>query len=406
MSARFIIRQVSSRKNVMIYFFQSLQVFRVPVRCLQAFSVLLFFIASTTLFSDVYRIKKGDTLLIAVIGQPEYTHSVQVREDGRINYFGGDFDVAGQTVTEVNHLIREFLIADNHVNNPIVMVSPVFQENGVFVGGAVKAPGRYPISPETDIGLYRAIALAGGMAENADRQSVQLIRTDSTQKVETYDLSTNSPYKDIRVGVNDLVFVMPLSVVEVQGQVQTPGKLFIRGEIGIEQALARAGGPTQEADLTALVKVGKDGTLSEFNRSEQFWKSDEGSTSLTALSDGDVLYVPNVFKTEPIYVTGYVRSPGGQRVRGPLSITQAIALGGGFDVSGDREAVIIHRRDGTTEEIWLISDTAEGTPPQRTLLYPGDILEVKKKFEVNWSLVTTFAYILISGIGIIIQLTR
>ena len=390
----------------MIYFFQSLQVFRVPVRCLQAFSVLLFFIASTTLFSDVYRIKKGDTLLIAVIGQPEYTHSVQVREDGRINYFGGDFDVAGQTVTEVNHLIREFLIADNHVNNPIVMVSPVFQENGVFVGGAVKAPGRYPISPETDIGLYRAIALAGGMAENTDRQSVQLIRTDSTQKVETYDLSTNSPYKDIRVGVNDLVFVMPLSVVEVQGQVQTPGKLFIRGEIGIEQALARAGGPTQEADLTALVKVGKDGTLSEFNRSEQFWKSDEGSTSLTALSDGDVLYVPNVFKTEPIYVTGYVRSPGGQRVRGPLSITQAIALGGGFDVSGDREAVIIHRRDGTTEEIWLISDTAEGTPPQRTLLYPGDILEVKKKFEVNWSLVTTFAYILISGIGIIIQLTR
>ena len=390
----------------MIYFFQSLQVFRVPVRCLQAFSVLLFFIASTTLFSDVYRIKKGDTLLIAVIGQPEYTHSVQVREDGRINYFGGDFDVAGQTVTEVNHLIREFLIADNHVNNPIVMVSPVFQENGVFVGGAVKAPGRYPISPETDIGLYRAIALAGGMAENTDRQSVQLIRTDSTQKVETYDLSTNSPYKDIRVGVNDLVFVMPLSVVEVQGQVQTPGKLFIRGEIGIEQALARAGGPTQEADLTALVKVGKDGTLSEFNRSEQFWKSDEGSTSLTALSDGDVLYVPNVFKTEPIYVTGYVRSPGGQRVRGPLSITQAIALGGGFDVSGDREAVIIHRRDGTTEEIWLISYTAEGTPPQRTLLYPGDILEVKKKFEVNWSLVTTFAYILISGIGIIIQLTR
>ena len=390
----------------MIYFFQSLQVSRVPVRCLQAFSVLLFFIASTTLFSDVYRIKKGDTLLIAVIGQPEYTHSVQVREDGRINYFGGDFDVAGQTVTEVNQLIRQFLIADNHVNNPIVMVSPVFQENGVFVGGAVKAPGRYPISSETDIGLYRAIALAGGMAENADRQSVQLIRTDSTQKVETYDLSTNSPYKDIRVGVNDLVFVMPLSVVEVQGQVQTPGKLFIRGEIGIEQALARAGGPTPEADLTALVKVEKDGTLSEFNRSEQFWKSPENNTSLHSLSDGDVLYVPNVFKTEPIYVTGYVRSSGGQRVRGPLSITQAIALGGGFDVSGDREAVIIHRRDGTTEEISLISDTADGTPPQRTLLYPGDILEVKKKFEVNWSLVTTFAYILISGIGIIIQLTR
>ena len=390
----------------MIYFFQSLRVPRVPIRCLQAFIVLLFFIAITTLFSDIYRIKIGDTLLIAVIGQPEYTHSVQVREDGRINYFGGDFDVTGQTVTAVNQLIREFLVKDNHVSNPIVMVSPVFQESSVFIGGAVNAPGRYPISPETDIGLYRAIALAGGVAENADRQGVQLIRTDSTQKVETYDLSTNRPYKDIRVNINDLVFVMPLSTVEVQGQVQTPGKFFIRDEIGIEQALARAGGPTPEADLTALIRVGKDGTLSEFNRSEQFWKSTEDNTPLSSLSDGDVLYVPNVFKVEPIYVTGYVRNPGAQRVRGPLSITQAVALGGGFDVAANREEAFIHRRAGMIEEVSLVPDPTNNTPPQQTLLYPGDILEVKKKFQVNWGLVSTFAYILISGIGIIIQLTR
>ena len=390
----------------MIHFFQSLRVPRVPIRCLQAFAVLLFFIASPTLFSDVYRIKIGDTLLIAVIGQPEYTHSVQVREDGRINYFGGDFDVVGQTVTAVNQLIREFLVKDNHVSNPIVMVSPVLQENGVFVGGAVKAPGRYPISPETDIGLYRAITLAGGMAENADRQGVQLIRTDATQKVETYNLSTNRPYKDIRVNINDLVFVMPLSTVEVQGQVQTPGKLFIRDEIGIEQALARAGGPTAEADLTALIRVGKDGTLSEFNRSEQFWKSTEDNTPLSSLSDGDVLYVPNVFKVEPIYVTGYVRNPGAQRVRGPLNLSQAVALTGGFDVAANREEVLVHRRDGMIVEISLTPDTPEGTTPQQTLLYPGDILELKKEFQVNWSLVSTFAYILIAGVGIIIQLTR
>lgn len=376
------------------------------MRCLQAFLILLFFIASTTLFGDVYRIKKGDTLLIAVVGQPEYTHSVQVREDGKINYFGGDFDVAGQTVIAVNHLIREFLVKDNHVRNPIVMVSPALQENGVFVGGAVKAPGRYPISPETDIGLYRAIALAGGMAENADHQGIQLIRTDDAQNVETYDLSTNRPYKDIRVGVNDLVFVMPLSVVEVQGQVQIPGKLLIRGEIGIAQALARAGGSTQEADLSALVKVAKDGTLTEFNRSEQFWRSSENNAPSLSLSDGDVLYVPNVFKVEPIYVTGYVRNPGAQRVRGPLNISQAVALAGGFEVSANREEVIIHRHDSTTEEVLLVSDTAEGTTPQQVLLYPGDILEINKKFQVNWGLVSTFAYIIIAGVGILIQLAE
>ena len=301
----------------MIYFLRSLRGSGFTLRCLQSHIILLFFIATTALFSDVYRIKKGDRLLIAVIGQPEFTHSVQVREDGRISYFGGDFEVAGQTVAAVNQRIREFLVAEGLVRNPVVMVSPVLQENGVFVGGAVKAPGRYPISPETDIGLYRAIALAGDMAENADRQEVQLIRTDTAQKVETYDLSTNRPYSDIRVNVNDLVFVMPLSVVEVQGQVQTPGELFIRGQISIVEALARAGGPTQEADLTAVVKVEKNGELSEFNLSEQFWKSPPNSDPSPTLSNGDVLFVPNVFKVEPIYVTGYVRTPGAQRVRGP-----------------------------------------------------------------------------------------
>lgn len=390
----------------MIYFFQGLRVSCVRLCCLQAFTILLFFIASTTLFSDVYRIRNGDTLLIAVVGQPEYTHSVQVRDDGKINYFGGDFDVAGQTVVTVNHLIREFLVRDNHVSNPIVMVSPALQENGVFVGGAVKMPGRYVISPEADIGLYRAVALAGGMAENADRQSVQRIRTDGTQTVETYDLSTNRPYTDIRVGVNDLVFVMPLSSVEVQGQIQTPGKLFIRGNIGIQQALARAGGPTPEADLTAVVKVAKDGKLTEFNLSEQFWKPAENNASLSSLSDGDVLYIPNVFKVEPIYVTGYVRNPGVQRVRGPLNLLQAVALSGGFEVSANREDVIIHRSDGTTVEVLLTPDTTADTTPQQVLLYPGDILEIKKKFQVNWGLVTTFAYIIIAGVGIIIQLAK
>ena len=69
---------------------------------------------------------------------------------------------------------------------------------------------------------------------------------------------------------------------------------------------------------------------------------------------GDVLFVPNVFKVEPIYVTGYVRAPGAQRVRGPLNLSQAVALSGGFEESANREEVLIHRRDGTTVERCLL----------------------------------------------------
>lgn len=404
----------------MICFLRSLQAGYITPLRLQAFTILLCLITSTTLFGDVYRIRKGDNLLIAVIGQPEYSQSVIVREDGRISYFGGDLQVAGKTTEEVNKVIRDFLLNSELVNNPVIMVSPISQENGIYVGGAVTNPGRYVIFPESDIDLSRAIALAGGMTENADVQQVQLIRYNATThsnntskqsqssplppqkqttRVETYDRSTNQPHHDIRVNANDLVFVMPLSIIEVQGEVKVPGKLFIRRKISIANALARAGGFTEEADLTTLVKVAKDNTLTELGVTEQFWKPTDKNGTEISLSDGDVLFVPNAFKVEPIYVTGYVRTPGAQRVRGPLTLQKAIALAGGFEKEANRKKFHIHRKDGTTTEHLFKPGT------DTTLLYPGDILEIHKRFQINWGLISTISTTTIAVTYFIINLT-
>ena len=400
---------------------RSLQVSNITSRSLQVFTIFLLLILSTTLFAEVYHIRKGDRLLIAVIGQPEYTYSVQVRDDGRISYFGGDLEVAGKTSEEINKVIREFLLNEKLVNNPVIMVSVGSKENGVYVGGAVTTPGRYVISPETDIDLSRAITLAGGMTENADVQHVQLIRYNAftqssdvskqTQssppktkqppiQVETYDLSKNQPYPDIRVNANDLVFVMPLSVIEVQGEVKVPGKLFIREKISIANALARAGGFTEEADMTALVKICKDGTPTELSVTEQFWKPTDKNGTEIFLSDGDVLFVPNALKVEPIYVTGYVRIPGAQRVRGKLTLQKVIALAGGLEEAANREKFHIHRQDGTSIEHLFTPGT------DTILLYPGDILEIHKRFQVNWGLILDISSTTVVITSIIITLTR
>ncbi len=405
----------------MKHILRSLQVPYITSRCLRVSTILLFLIITTTLFGEVYRIRKGDRLLIAVIGQPEYSHSVQVREDGRISYIGGDLQVAGKTTEEVNGIIRDFLLKEKLINNPIILVSPLTAEKGVFVGGAVNIPGRYVISPESDIDLYRAIALAGGIKENADPQKVLLIRynairqtndsskqpqsgalTRNEQKVvvENYDLSKNKPYRYIRVNSNDLVFVNPLSVIEVQGEVKTPGKLFFREKISIADALARAGGFTEEADMTSLVKVAKDSTVSELSVTEQFWKSTNKNGSETFLTDGYVLFVPNAFKVEPIYVTGYVRIPGAQRVRGPMTLQKVIALAGGLEEAADRKKFHIHRRDGTTTEHLFEPGT------DTIILYPGDILEIHKRFQVNLGLITTLSTTAIALTAFIINLTN
>ena len=56
-----------------------------------------------------------------------------------------------------------------------------------------------------------------------------------------------------------------------------------------------------------------------------------------SLNDGDVLFVPNRLKIQPVYVTGYVRTPGAQSVEGPVTIQKAIALAGGLDNIADRK---------------------------------------------------------------------
>ncbi len=367
-----------------------------------------------SIYGDVYRIRQGDNLIIAVIGQPEYSQSVQVREDGRISYFGGDIQVAGKTTEEIKEVISDYLLEEELISNPIIMVSLVSQDNGVFVGGAVKTPGRYIITPESDIDINRAIALAGGMTENADTKLVQLIRfkidrdedneSEQTQDistlVETYDLSTNQPIKDIRVNSNDLVFVSQLSVIDIQGEVNAPGKIFIHKGISIAGALAKVGGFTEDADRNSVVKVSKAGTLSELSVGEEFWKSTEKNADGPLLTDGDVLFIPNAFKVEPIYVNGYVRTPGAHKVHGPMTIQKAIATAGGFENEANRNKVHIHRSDGTT----LVHEIEPGI--DKILLYPGDILEIDKKFEVNWGLISTISTTVIGITYFIINLTQ
>ena len=103
-------------------------------------------------------------------------------------------------------------------------------------------------------------------------------------------------------------------------------------------------------------------------------------------TDGElVLFVPNAIKIEKIYVTGYVREPGAQDVRGPVTINKAIASAGGFEDEADANKLFIHRADGTNIEHNYVVGKDE------TLLYPGDTLEVKKRFQLNWGLISTIS---------------
>ncbi|HIC18431.1 TPA: hypothetical protein EYO77_09995 [Candidatus Poribacteria bacterium] len=350
------------------------------------------------LFADAYQAQVGDEIMIFVLGQPEFKQTVKVRPDGMISYFGKDIKVKGETTDEIRYRVYDHLTQQGLLKNPIIMLT-VTSTQDIFVGGAVRLPGRYPLNSQQEIGLQRAIALAGGMLETGDFHKVQVIRRDQT--IETLDLSPGTDYHYVAVQSGDLVFVPTLAQVEVQGQVQTPSKILIRQRIRIDHALTRAGGPIyDEADLSKLVIGKSNGHQIEIEVSEQFWKDlNKDENESYYLQNGDVLYVPNAYKVDRIYVLGYVHQPGAHKIRAPITIQQAVALAGGSTEKANRTEVIIRRPNGQVEQVALGDDN-----DSKILIHPGDSVEIPKKFDVNWSLI--FSFISVSSVAISILSRR
>lgn len=132
-----------------------------------------------------YRLGFGDTLSIAVVGQPNYAVVAQpVRPDGRITLpLVQDIVVQGKTVQEVTaQLSRSYrpYFADAQI---VVQVAK-FRELRVTLIGQVSKPGTlaFPTMPT----LVEVLAGAGGLTERAERRSVKVLLPGGTHK--RYDL--------------------------------------------------------------------------------------------------------------------------------------------------------------------------------------------------------------------------
>lgn len=337
---------------------------------------------------DTYRIEPGDTLSLVVLDHSVYNRTLNVKRDGYIVYLGGEMYLADMGLMEAADLIRDRIKEYGRIENPVVIIDPL-QGSGFLVWGEVTAPSRYTIPLHDKIGLYDALAKAGGMSGTADRENVKIIRADKS--INIYDLSSDQEYREIWIGDGDIIFVSALASVQVNGQVLKPGRFLVREKIRIDHALVLAGGPLSGPDnvanLASVVIVRKSGEIIELNLGEEFWKNSEAEDDGNYLMDGDTMYIPSAFKIEPVHVLGYVRNPGPYRISEPITPREAISRAGGFEELAKRREVKVWRKDGSIEEIILDWEDDGDSVGNRTLLYPGDSLEIGKRFHINWSFV-------------------
>jgi len=146
----------------------------------------------------------------------------------------------------------------------------------------------------------------------------------------------------------------------VVGEVRSPGKYALSGEMTLIEALAQAGSTTQSAGAEVLVLHPADaGAATELEpgatppgRTTRVNLADLQSGKVlndVMLREGDTVFVP---KAERFFVTGHVRSPGAYVFERGMTVLQAISLAGGLsDKGSDRGIKIVRVVNGQKREI-------------------------------------------------------
>jgi polysaccharide biosynthesis/export protein len=188
----------------------------------------------------------GDLVSLSVYGQPDMNGDVYVSNDGTISVpLLGPVSVAQLSPVEAAQRVESALISHELLVKPHVTIRVVQSHSQlVSVLGEVQKPGRYPVSPDTNI--IQLLAEAGGETENgadfvyllrADHQSTRRVRVNLTG---LGDVQDPLPRDLLRAG--DSVYVPRAQQIYVYGEVHTPGVYRFQPGMTVMEAITLAGG--------------------------------------------------------------------------------------------------------------------------------------------------------------------
>ncbi|MGC1305617.1 MAG: polysaccharide biosynthesis tyrosine autokinase [Phormidesmis sp.] len=273
--------------------------------------------ATANYSSATYILGAGDQISLSVIGYPEFTGTIAILPDGTLTLpLIGPVRVAGLTPNQLSAGLTQQLriyLVDPVVNVGLVVMRPVV----VTVSGEVHRPGPIQLSSltsrngtalgpnETDSTgtnallldrppalptLSSAVLLAGGVTRDADIRQVVVRRSLGGGSVEEFTLNlweavtANAGSADIGLRDGDAIYIPKLTddaidrrtvassslapttvQVKVVGEVVRPGEISVPPNSSISSAVAIAGGPTNDAQLSrvSLVRRTNDGQIEQ-----------------------------------------------------------------------------------------------------------------------------------------------
>ncbi|MGH1379047.1 MAG: SLBB domain-containing protein [Alphaproteobacteria bacterium] len=324
-------------------------------------------------------------------------------------------------------------ISDSYIHtNP--EVKSFLKERSVFVRGAVRRPGLYPVSQGTT--LDNIIAIAGGMTLEANQENIEITSKNfgknhqsngksGTQR-ETINLNNTDPrFVEISSGdavrINQKFKKMDNKTVLIIGEVNHPGEYDLLASDKISSLIKRAGGITDQAypagaifsreserkaeeirfrnaannmeqrlaaaierednppDATQISLVRK--LANRLNNVEAVGRiTIEANPSILStrpeldilLEKGDRIYIPK--RPLTVRVSGDVLSPSSLQFRKDKSPLDYINEAGGFTYHADKNRTFVLYPNGSAQPLQVSSwnHSPIFIPPGSTIVVPRD----------------------------------
>jgi len=123
-----------------------------------------------------YFLGPGDKIRVHVFGEPDLTVTLTVPSSGVVVYpFVGDLQLAGKTTTTLQDELTSLLQPD-YLVDPRISVN-IERYRPFFINGEVKNSGSIEFQP--GLTLRKAVSLAGGFTERANRKEMTVISDDA-----------------------------------------------------------------------------------------------------------------------------------------------------------------------------------------------------------------------------------
>lgn len=233
------------------------------LKLIKSISALLvfFYMAGNAFAAEDYKFGTGDVVKITVYNNPDLSTEAQIAEDGAISFpLIGKTTIGGLSKNAAEAKIAQSLIDGGFLKQAQVnILVSQYKSQQVSVLGEVNKPGKYTIGTAST--LIDLIALAGGVSPKGS-QKITLIHTEQGQQIKQ-DFNLNSLFSsnseaNLPIANNDIVYVHPLPIFYIYGQVQKPGAYPLDSSITIRQAMSIGGGLTIRGTEKGLKVTRKD----------------------------------------------------------------------------------------------------------------------------------------------------